>query len=46
MPDFDGFAVCRWLKVNAETRDIPVIMLTVRTAVVDRIAGLNIGADG
>jgi diguanylate cyclase (GGDEF)-like protein len=45
MPDIDGFAVCRWLKVNADTRDIPVIMLTVRTAVADRIAGLNIGAD-
>ena len=28
MPDIDGFAVCRWLKMNAETRDIPVIMLT------------------
>ena len=45
MEDIDGFAVCRWLKVNAETRDIPVIMLTERTAVADRIAGLNIGAD-
>jgi len=45
MPDIDGFAVCRWLKVNVDTRDIPVIMLTVRTAVADRIAGLNIGAD-
>ena len=45
MPDIDGFAVCRWLKVNADTRDIPVIMLTVRNALADRIAGLNIGAD-
>jgi diguanylate cyclase (GGDEF)-like protein len=45
MPDIDGFAVCRWLKVNAETREVPVIMLTVRTSVADRIAGLNIGAD-
>jgi two-component system, cell cycle response regulator len=45
MPDIDGFAVCRWLKVNADTRDVPVIMLTERNAVADRIAGLNIGAD-
>ncbi len=45
MADIDGFAVCRWLKMNAETRDIPVIMLTVRTALADRVAGLNIGAD-
>ena len=45
MQGIDGFAVCRWLKVNADTREIPVIMLTVRTAVADRIAGLNLGAD-
>ncbi len=45
MADIDGFAVCRWLKMSAETREIPVIMLTVRTSVADRIAGLNIGAD-
>lgn len=45
MADIDGFAVCRWLKMNAETRDIPVIMLTVRAALADRIEGLNIGAD-
>jgi diguanylate cyclase (GGDEF)-like protein len=45
MADIDGFAVCRWLKMNVETRDIPVIMLTVRTALADRVEGLNIGAD-
>lgn len=45
MADIDGFAVCRWLKVNADTRDVPVIMLTVRTAVADRVAGLSMGAD-
>ncbi len=45
MQGIDGFAVCRWLKVNPDTREIPVIMLTVRTAVADRIAGLNLGAD-
>ncbi|HKY37945.1 MAG TPA: diguanylate cyclase [Polyangiaceae bacterium] len=45
MANIDGFAVCRWLKMNAETRDIPVIMLTVRTAIADRVEGLNIGAD-
>jgi two-component system, cell cycle response regulator len=45
MADIDGFAVCRWLKMNAETREIPVIMLTVRSALADRVEGLNIGAD-
>jgi diguanylate cyclase (GGDEF)-like protein len=45
MPDIDGFAVCRWLKMNAATRHIPVIMLTVRTALADRVEGLHLGAD-
>jgi diguanylate cyclase (GGDEF)-like protein len=45
MPDIDGFAVCRWLKMHAETRHVPVIMLTVRAALADRVEGLNIGAD-
>jgi two-component system, cell cycle response regulator len=45
MADLDGFAVCRWLKMNGETREIPVIMLTVRKDVADRVEGLNIGAD-
>ena len=45
MTDIDGFAVCRWLKMNSDTREIPVIMLTVRTALADRVEGLNIGAD-
>ena len=45
MNDMDGFAVCRWLKQHDETRDIPVIMLTVRGEVSDRVEGLHIGAD-
>jgi diguanylate cyclase (GGDEF)-like protein len=45
MADLDGFAVCRWLKMNGETRDIPVIMLTVRREISDRVEGLQIGAD-
>jgi diguanylate cyclase (GGDEF)-like protein len=45
MPDIDGFAVCRWLKMNAATRHIPVIMLTVRAALADRVEGLHLGAD-
>jgi diguanylate cyclase (GGDEF)-like protein len=45
MADVDGFAVCRWLKMCAETRDIPVIMLTVRSELQDRIEGLNVGAN-
>lgn len=45
MADVDGFAVCRWLKMHSETRDIPVIMLTVRGELHDRIEGLNVGAN-
>jgi diguanylate cyclase (GGDEF)-like protein len=45
MADVDGFAVCRWLKMHTETRDIPVIMLTVRGELQDRIEGLNVGAN-
>lgn len=45
MADMDGLAVCRWLKMNHSTRDIPVIMLTARSAVHDRVEGLNVGAN-
>lgn len=43
--DMDGFSVCRWLKLHDETRDVPVIMLTVRSSVEDRVEGLHVGAD-
>jgi len=45
MEDIDGFAVCRWLKLHNGTRDIPVIMLTVKSEVEDRVHGLQVGAD-
>jgi diguanylate cyclase (GGDEF)-like protein len=45
MDDVDGFAVCRLLKQHDETRDIPIIMLTVRGNVEDRVVGLEVGAD-
>ena len=41
----DGLEVCRLLKGNAETKHIPVLMLTARTEEVDRIVGLELGAD-
>jgi len=44
MPDIDGFKVCRILKENSKTRDIPVLMLTVETKA-DHIArALDCGA--
>jgi two-component system cell cycle response regulator len=45
MDDIDGFSVCRWLKMHADTRDIPVIMLTVKGELEYRIEGLNVGAN-
>ncbi len=45
LDDLDGFAVCRWLKMHSETRDTPIIMLTARSDIKDRVEGLNIGAD-
>jgi len=45
MEDMDGLAVCRWLKMHSTTRDIPVIMLTARGELRDRVEGLHVGAD-
>ncbi len=42
LPRLDGFSVCRILRQES---DIPVIMLTARQDEVDRIAGLELGAD-
>jgi diguanylate cyclase (GGDEF)-like protein len=45
MDDLDGFAVCRWLKLHNSTREIPIIMLTVRGEIDDKVHGLQVGAD-
>nr|WP_284710808.1 response regulator transcription factor [Desulfovibrio aminophilus] len=45
LPGMDGLEVCRRLKQNQETSRIPVIMLTARGEEVDRIVGLELGAD-
>ncbi|HXX58083.1 MAG TPA: diguanylate cyclase [Thermodesulfovibrionales bacterium] len=45
LPDLNGNEVCRWLKLNNETRGIPIIMLTVRGSIEDKVAGLEAGAD-
>jgi len=43
LPDLDGFEVCR--RLRTDDRWAPVIMLTARDAVTDRVAGLDAGAD-
>lgn len=45
LPGMDGFEVCKELKRHQETADIPVVMLTARGEEVDRIVGLELGAD-
>ncbi len=45
MPQIDGFSVCRIIKSNPKLRDIPIIMLTSRTAKSDRKLGKEIQAD-
>ncbi|MEF3049185.1 phosphate regulon transcriptional regulator PhoB [Pseudotabrizicola sp. L79] len=45
MPKLSGIEVCRRLKLRAETRAIPIIMLSARAEEVDKIRGLETGAD-
>lgn len=44
MPVLDGFGVCRRLKANPRTRDIPVIFLSAATELDRRLEGLSLGA--
>jgi putative two-component system response regulator len=44
MPGMSGYDVCRALKANAATRDIPVIFVTAMSEVVDEQLGLSLGA--
>src|SRR5271167_4383757 len=44
MPVMDGYEVCRRLKANPETRDIPVIFLTGQTGTDDETKGFEVGA--
>ncbi|MDQ0286949.1 two-component system alkaline phosphatase synthesis response regulator PhoP [Desulfofundulus luciae] len=45
LPGQDGLAVCRTLQQEAETRHIPVIMISARGEELDKILGLEMGAD-
>ncbi len=44
LPDVDGFEVCKRLKAAADTKDIPIIMLTAMTGEENRQRGLECGA--
>lgn len=45
MPEMDGTEMCRKIKANAATCDIPVIVLTAKTSIEQRVEGLSVGAD-
>jgi len=45
MPGIDGFEVCRRIKEDPSTRDIPVVMLTAKKSSMDQARGAQVGAD-
>ncbi len=45
IPEVDGMEVCKILRRNRDTAGIPIIMLTARAGEVDRVLGLELGAD-
>jgi two-component system phosphate regulon response regulator PhoB len=45
LPGLDGLEVCRRLRTDAATAAVPIIMLTAKAEEVDRIVGLELGAD-
>ena len=44
LPGINGLEICRLLRTDPKTRDIPILMLTARAAEEDRIKGLELGA--
>jgi len=45
LPKLDGWAVCQRLREDPDTRTIPIVMLTSRAEEMDRVLGLELGAD-
>lgn len=45
LPNVSGIEVCRQLKTRSETRGVPIIMLSARSEEVDKVRGLETGAD-
>ena len=45
LPQIEGTEVCRQLKADPKTAHIPIIMLTAKAEEVDRVVGLELGAD-
>jgi DNA-binding response OmpR family regulator len=45
LPEIDGLEVCKMLRRDPATASIPIVMLTAKAAEIDRILGLELGAD-
>jgi two-component system phosphate regulon response regulator PhoB len=45
LPEMDGFEICKVLRRDAATAKISIIMLTAKAAEIDRVLGLELGAD-
>jgi len=45
LPEMDGFEVCRRLKSDSSTADVPIIFLSAKSEETDKVLGLELGAD-
>jgi len=45
LPEMDGFALCRTIRADPQLAALPILMLTARGDVMDRVIGLELGAD-
>jgi two-component system, OmpR family, alkaline phosphatase synthesis response regulator PhoP len=45
LPRLDGWEVCRQIRANPRTAKLPILMLTARAEVTDKVVGLELGAD-
>lgn len=45
LPELDGISVCKQLRSDAQTKSIPIIILTAKSEEADRVLGLEMGAD-
>ncbi|ETR73303.1 MAG: Two-component hybrid sensor and regulator [Candidatus Magnetoglobus multicellularis str. Araruama] len=43
IPDMDGYEVCKRLKANDKTKDIPIIFITAKTGIDDEVKGFDVG---
>jgi len=45
LPEEDGLSILKTLRADARTRDMPILMVTAKTSELDRVKGLDLGAD-